>query len=177
MYRIFYLISCMILIICTFSSCVFLRSTPPNVLPSVVESAVIDFRNESDMDIENAVIIARHASYGYHDQRLEFPLPVIKIGDRLIFIINVSYITFEDPYKYSQVRINYQGEEQTIIDEWQNGFRSRGVATISGGRQDFSFEIFNTSLYWGNEPQFGYSKPYDLIYEWNGEAFVEKSSE
>ena len=155
------------------SSCTPTVASPAeNAMPRVEGCAVLDLRNESESDIENAVIVVNHAAYDKLDERLEFPLPFIKTNERIIFIIDVSFISYKEPYSYSNVRIEYQQKQTQIIDEWRSGLGASGIISILGESKNFTIETIDTSYRWRSDSDLSYPKPYDLLYAWYGEAFV-----
>ena len=144
---------------------------PTNAVSGVAESAVIDFRNETDIDIKNAFLIVQSTSPARVEQdgSLELPLPVIKSGERAIFVINENNLSIST--RYFVVAIVYQEKRYNVIYEWE--FSSMGVFTIFGENEEFAVEIFNRHFYRHNDSVFGHERPYDRRYEWDGEAFVQ----
>ena len=142
-----------------------------NVMPLTGKSAGLDLRNESDKDIENMVIIVNNSSYA-SDEQLEFLLPTIKAGDRVIFVIDESYISYDDPYSFSNVRIAHREKDLLIVKQWNRGGGARGIVNITGENEDLAMEIINVEYTPRTDPKFSYPKPYDLVYNWNGADFV-----
>ena len=127
----------------------------------------VDIWNETDTDMEDALLVIRNASASFLHQRIVLNLPTIKAHDRIIVEVNPENVSYETPHTYSHVRVAYAGQEESVLHEVYpyphagGSGRVRIIQTENGIKidtEDFTGYLFRKEFPWG------YYKKYSAMY-------------